>query len=125
MRRVSAAEQNKPLQPCEPRYGLRAGIEGTISEGLRCHGLRRARYRGQPKTQLQAKAIAAAINEGKHPSDVAKDSSWAPASTQASFVSVCTLATALGSMMSGQNFPAESFIHPLGAQSLDTMILLL
>jgi hypothetical protein len=33
------------------------------------------------------------------------------ASTQASSVSVCTLATALGSMMSGQNFPAESFIH--------------
>jgi transposase len=46
----------------QQRYGLRAGIEGTISEGLRCHGLRRARYRGQPKTQLQAKAIAAAIN---------------------------------------------------------------
>ena len=46
----------------QQRYGLRAGIEGTISEGLRCHGLRRARYRGQPKTQLQAQAIAAAIN---------------------------------------------------------------
>lgn len=83
MRRVSAAEQNNPLQPCEPRYGLRAGIEGTISEGLRCHGLRRARYRGQPKTQLQAKAIAAAINEGKHPSAVAKDSSWTPAFARA------------------------------------------
>jgi DDE family transposase len=106
----------------QQRYGLRAGIEGTISEGLRCHGLRRARYRGQPKTQLQAKAIAAAINEGKHPSDVAKDSSWTPASTQASFVSVCTLATALGSMMSGQNFPAESFIHPKASHlcSLDS-----
>jgi len=49
---------------------------------------------------------------GSHPSDVAKDSSWTSASTQASSVSVCTLATALGSMMSGQNFPAESFIHP-------------
>src|SRR5258707_9165749 len=46
----------------QQRYGLRAGIEGTISEGIRSHGLRRARYRGQPKTQLQAKAIAAAIN---------------------------------------------------------------
>jgi len=40
----------------------RAGIEGSLSEGIRSHGLRRARYRGQPKTQLQAKAIAAAIN---------------------------------------------------------------
>ena len=46
----------------QQRYALRAGIEGTISEGIRSHGLRRARYRGQPKTQLQAKAIAAAIN---------------------------------------------------------------
>ncbi len=46
----------------QQRYALRAGIEGTISEGVRSHGLRRARYRGQPKTQLQAKAIAAAIN---------------------------------------------------------------
>ncbi len=46
----------------QERYALRAGIEGTISEGVRSYGLRRARYRGQPKTQLQAKAIAAAIN---------------------------------------------------------------
>jgi transposase len=46
----------------QQRYALRAGIEGTISEGIRRHGLRRARYRGQAKTQLQAKAIAAAIN---------------------------------------------------------------
>ena len=46
----------------QQRYALRAGIEGSISEGIRSHGLRRARYRGQAKTQLQAKAIAAAIN---------------------------------------------------------------
>ena len=46
----------------QQRYALRAGIEGSLSEGIRRHGLRRARYRGQPKTQLQAKAIAAAIN---------------------------------------------------------------
>jgi transposase len=41
---------------------LRAGIEGSLSEGVRCHGLRRARYRGQPKTLVQVKAIAGAIN---------------------------------------------------------------
>ena len=54
------AEQGTPA--FQQRYGLRAGIEGSLSEGVRCHGLRRARYRGQSKTQLQAKAIAAAIN---------------------------------------------------------------
>ncbi len=53
-------EQDTPA--FQQRYTLRAGIEGSISEGIRSHGLRRARYRGQPKTQLQAKAIAAAIN---------------------------------------------------------------
>ena len=53
-------EQSTPA--FQQRYSLRAGIEGTISEGIRSHGLRRARYRGQAKTQLQANAIAAAIN---------------------------------------------------------------
>jgi transposase len=48
--------------PFQERYALRAGIEGSLSEGIRRHGLRRARYRGQSKTQLQAIAIAAAIN---------------------------------------------------------------
>ncbi len=53
-------EQDTPA--FQQRYALRAGIEGSISEGIRSHGLRRARYRGQSKTQLQAIAIAAAIN---------------------------------------------------------------
>ena len=53
-------EQDTPA--FQQRYALRSGIEGSISEGVRSHGLRRARYRGQSKTQLQAKAIAAAIN---------------------------------------------------------------
>jgi transposase len=54
------AEQATPA--FQQRYALRAGIESSLSEGIRSHGLRRARYRGQSKTQLQAQAIAAAIN---------------------------------------------------------------
>ena len=53
-------EQSTPA--FQQRYALRAGIEGSLSEGVRSYGLRHARYRGQSKTQLQAKAIAAAIN---------------------------------------------------------------
>ena len=53
-------EQGTPA--FQQRYALRAGIEGSLSEGIRSHGLRRASCRGQSKTQLQAKAIAAAIN---------------------------------------------------------------
>ena len=40
----------------------RNGIEGTISELCRGYGLRRARYRGLAKTQLQAFMAAAACN---------------------------------------------------------------
>lgn len=43
-------------------YAPRAGVEGTLSEGVRRHGLRRSRYRGLDKTQLQMTSIAAAIN---------------------------------------------------------------
>ena len=44
------------------RYARRAGIEGTISQGVRAFGLRRSRYRGLAKTHLQHVATAAAIN---------------------------------------------------------------
>ncbi len=46
----------------QERYKRRAGIEGTISQGVRGFGLRRSRYRGLAKTHLQNLAIAAAIN---------------------------------------------------------------
>jgi transposase len=40
----------------------RAGVEGTLSQGVRAFGLRRTRYWGLAKTHLQHVAIAAAIN---------------------------------------------------------------
>ena len=43
-------------------YDLRAGIEGTVSEGVRAYGLRRSRYQGLAKTHLQHLATAAAMN---------------------------------------------------------------
>ena len=39
-----------------------AGIEGTLSQGVRAFGMRRTRYRGLDKTHLQHLAIATAIN---------------------------------------------------------------
>jgi transposase len=44
------------------RYARRAGIEGTLSQGVRALGLRRSRYRGLAKTHLQHVATAAALN---------------------------------------------------------------
>jgi transposase len=43
-------------------YNRRAGIEGTISQGVRAFGLRQTRYRGLAKAHLQHIAIAAAMN---------------------------------------------------------------
>lgn len=44
------------------RYACRAGVEGTLSQGVRAFGLRQTRYRGVQKTHLQHVATAAAIN---------------------------------------------------------------
>jgi transposase len=44
------------------RYGVRAGIEGTLSLGVRAFGLRKSRYIGRAKTELQQVCTAAAMN---------------------------------------------------------------
>ena len=43
-------------------FRLRAGIESTLSQGVRAFGLRRARYRGLAKTHLQTVITAVALN---------------------------------------------------------------
>jgi len=43
-------------------YARRAGIEGTISQGVRAFGLRRAKYVGPAKVHLQHVLTGAAIN---------------------------------------------------------------
>jgi len=44
------------------RYGKRAGVEGTISQGVFALDMRRSRYRGMDKTHLQFVLTAAAMN---------------------------------------------------------------
>ncbi len=46
----------------QKQYALRAGVEATISQGVRTKGLRQARYRGQDKVHLHHLQIAAALN---------------------------------------------------------------
>jgi transposase len=53
-------EQNSAVW--KTRYSCRAGIEGTLSQGVRGFGLRRCRYLGQAKTHLQHVFTAAALN---------------------------------------------------------------
>ncbi len=44
------------------RYRVRAGIESTLSQGVRAFGMRRSRYVGLAKTGLQQVCTAAAMN---------------------------------------------------------------
>ena len=44
------------------RYHVRAGIEGTLSQGVRAFGMRQSRYIGLAKTGLQQACTAAAMN---------------------------------------------------------------
>ena len=44
------------------RYRVRAGVEGTLSQGVRAFGMRRSRYVGLAKTELQEVCAAVAMN---------------------------------------------------------------
>ena len=59
---LEQARQTHDSTEGKERYKRRAGIEGTLSQGVRGFGLRRSRYRGLAKTHLQNMAIGAAIN---------------------------------------------------------------
>ena len=59
---LQAARQLLQTEAGRRRYARRAGVEGTLSQGVRGFGLRRSRYRGLAKTHLQQVATAAAIN---------------------------------------------------------------
>ena len=59
---LQAARQRHASVAGKQLYNRRAGIEGTISQGVRAFGLRLCRYRGLAKTGLQHIATAAAIN---------------------------------------------------------------
>lgn len=59
---IAAARQRQATDAFMQDYAGRAGIEGTLSQGVRSVGLRRTRYRGLAKTHLQHLASAGAIN---------------------------------------------------------------
>ncbi len=59
---LAAAQTWYASEEGQQLYKRRAGVEGTLSQGVRAFGLRRTRYWGVAKTHLQHVAIAAAIN---------------------------------------------------------------
>ncbi len=54
------AEQQTP--EWKARYAVRSGVEGTVNEFAHGHGMRRCRYRGQPKAHVQHVLTAIAVN---------------------------------------------------------------
>jgi transposase len=59
---LNAARARMDDPDWQKRYGIRAGIEGTLSQGVRAFGMRRSRYVGEIKTGLQQVCTAAAMN---------------------------------------------------------------
>lgn len=59
---LNLRRQEQKTKEFKKKYGCRAGIEGTISQGVRKLDLRRTRYSGLAKTHLQHIAIACAMN---------------------------------------------------------------
>jgi transposase len=56
------ARQKQETPEWKKRYAQRAGVEGTLSQGIRAFELRQTRYIGLAKTHLQHILTAAAIN---------------------------------------------------------------
>jgi transposase len=59
---LQVARECQKTNEFKERYKTRAGIEGTLSQGVRAFELRRSRYIGLAKTHVQHVATAAAIN---------------------------------------------------------------
>ncbi len=59
---LQAARQRQTTEEFKARYAIRAGVEGTISQGVHRGDLRRSRYAGLAKTRLLHLLIASALN---------------------------------------------------------------
>lgn len=59
---IQRARQRQTTGEFTTAYARRAGIEGTMSQGVRAFALRQARYRGPAKVHLQDVATASAMN---------------------------------------------------------------
>ena len=59
---LNAARARMDDPAWQQRYSVRAGVEGTLSQGVRAFGMRQSRYIGLVKTSLQQVCTAVAIN---------------------------------------------------------------
>lgn len=59
---LNKARQRMHEPAWKKKYRMRAGVEGTLSQGVRAFGMRRSRYVGLAKTALQQVLAAVGIN---------------------------------------------------------------
>lgn len=59
---LQQARKRQQTKEFKESYAKRAGIEGTIAQGVHSFDLRRSRYIGLTKTRLQHILIASALN---------------------------------------------------------------
>jgi transposase len=59
---IQAARKRQETDEFKAQYALRAGVESSISQGVRRFDLRRSRYIGLARTQLQQTINATAMN---------------------------------------------------------------
>ena len=59
---LTNARAEQTSEQWKARYASRAGVEGTMCQATHVTGIRRARYLGLPKTQVEHNVAAAAIN---------------------------------------------------------------
>lgn len=59
---IQANRRAQSTKTWKARYNVRAGVEGTLSQGIRAFGMRQTRYIGLAKTHLQHLLTAAAMN---------------------------------------------------------------
>jgi Transposase DDE domain/Transposase domain (DUF772) len=98
------------------RMQQRNGVEGTISELVRGHGLRRARYKGFAKVDLQNQFIAAACNIKRWLQKLIKWSSAAGSETNLLFY---RLLLYLGSLSGSFSFDYSTRLLVFDAQNVD------
>jgi transposase len=59
---LQTTRQHQHTEAFHTEYALRAGVESLMSQGMRAFDLRKSRYIGQARTQLQHILTAVAIN---------------------------------------------------------------
>jgi transposase len=59
---IQAARQRQETETFKAQYALRAGVESSISQGVRRFDLRRSRYIGLARTHVQQTINATAMN---------------------------------------------------------------